>query len=97
MSARLHAAPVPLHELHTDARSEEKLLARIRLSAIRSLVLSGAVEHVLALNLSLTGDGLAVRFRGRRRRAYTNKSPVEFTVEGVRPWPGERQTQIPGR
>jgi hypothetical protein len=47
-----------------------------------TLKASGAVAEVTALNLSLDGLNLGVKFTGKRRKQYTNQPATTITVTG---------------
>ncbi|HLL81108.1 MAG TPA: SEFIR domain-containing protein, partial [Longimicrobium sp.] len=73
--------PALYHEMPGDPAV---FLAAARLVGILWLIRTGTVEHVLDLELRLaTPDSLHVRFRGRRRKIYTNMPAHEIAFEGV--------------
>jgi hypothetical protein len=52
------------------------------ITAVMTLKASGAVAEVTALNLSLDGLNLGVKFTGKRRKQYTNQPATTITVTG---------------
>jgi hypothetical protein len=58
-------------------------LAVARLVAVLWLRLSGVVEHIARLEMSLEGRELRVAFEGRRARKYSNVDPPTIRVEGT--------------
>ncbi|MCI0387573.1 MAG: hypothetical protein MOB07_02215, partial [Acidobacteria bacterium] len=79
---KVEDSPFPaLYKVGRDNSSE--FLAAARLYAVMRLVLSGTVEHILQLDLRMTGEGrLAVKFEGRRARRYVNRPPHVIRIEG---------------
>ena len=58
-------------------------LAASRLFGVLWLKLSGVVEHILKLDLSLdNATALHIDFRGQRQRVYQNTEPTIISVEG---------------
>jgi len=49
------------------------------------LILSGTVERVLKLDLTLVDDGVAIEFEGMRRRVYSNAPVIRILVSGTCP------------
>ena len=52
------------------------------ITAVMTLKASGAVAEVTALNLSLDGLNLGVKFTGKRSKQYTNQPATTITVTG---------------
>lgn len=79
----LAESPIPL--LYRQLGENPPLfLAAARLVAVLELLRTETVEHVLELTLQLDGPRrLRVRFRGRRRKVYTNMPAHEMAFEGV--------------
>lgn len=75
----------PLPALYTAwSGSRADFLAAARLMAVLTLNASHTVEHILELTLSWSGESeLAVRFRGRRRKVYSNQPAPEIRFEGA--------------
>jgi hypothetical protein len=58
-------------------------LRHARLWAVFYLIEGKVCEHILELSLRPAGNGrVAVRFRGRRPKLYSNTEPREVVVEG---------------
>ena len=76
----------PLPELYAQVRGtalEPRFEDVARLVCVLWLQLSGTVAHIHELELQRTSrDTLHVRFRGERRRYYTNRPPTRIEVEG---------------
>lgn len=83
-STPIRASKSPFPALYLTLRSNPPLfLAVARLVGVMWLRLSGVVEHIHRLNLTLRdGDQLSVDFEGRRARKYTNEEPLVITVAG---------------
>jgi hypothetical protein len=59
-------------------------LPAARLWAVFLLKASGTCEHVLDLTLGpIDGERMAVRFRGRRHKRYSNAEATELKIEGT--------------
>lgn len=82
---QVQESPFPnLWELLSD--NVPMFLAVARLVGVMWLRLSGIVEHVYRLELSLSALGqLEVEFEGERPRKYTNVDPPVIRVSGVCP------------
>ena len=76
----------PLPGLYAQVRGtslESRFEDAARLVCVLWLQLSGTVAHVHELELQRTSrDTLHMRFRGERRRYYTNQPPTRIEVEG---------------
>lgn len=85
-SRSLAVSPIPA--LYRQFRTDIPFfLAAARLVAVLELRRTETVEHVLELSLRPQAAGLSVRFRGRRRKVYTNEPAHEMAFEGVCPLP----------
>jgi hypothetical protein len=51
--------------------------------AALELKMSGAVEQITRLDLTLQGKGLQVAFEGRRHKQYSNQPAFQYSVSGV--------------
>lgn len=61
-----------------------EFLAAARLFAVLELLLTGTVERIHMLELTMQGgDKLAVRFEGQRRNEYSNRPAHIIKIEGV--------------
>lgn len=79
---QVHRSPLP--GLHASIPSVETFLQVARLFCILWLRLSGAIEVVRKLEISLSGpDELRVDFEGVRRKRYMNEEPAKISVQGV--------------
>lgn len=80
-------ADSPIPALYRQLGTDEPLfLAAARLMAVLELKRTETVEHVLELTLRMSDPRhLHVRFRGRRRKVYTNVPAHEMAFEGVCP------------
>jgi len=74
----------PLEQLYPQYRHKPKQYLEMgRLVTIFALKAGFVVEHVTELSLGpLVGGKLHVRFRGRRRKIFTNKDATIFEIEG---------------
>jgi hypothetical protein len=79
---RVERSPFP--ELWEQFRSQpEMFLPMARLYAVFLLKATGTCEHVLDLTLGpISDERLAVKFRGRRRKEYSNRPASEIQVAG---------------
>lgn len=70
-------------ELFQALKSDPQLFLSVAwIDAASSLKLSGAVEVIQKLRLTLVHTTLEVEFLGRRHRKYVNTDPCEIRVEG---------------
>ena len=61
----------------------EAKLAQARLLAVYYLKVTGVIEHVLKLELTMKGENsVSVDFHGIRPRQYSNVDPEEVKVAG---------------
>ncbi|MFN2397825.1 MAG: SEFIR domain-containing protein [Gemmatimonadaceae bacterium] len=80
----VEGSPLPALFRTMGNRDAARFTAAARLVAVLWLRLTGTVEHVLELEMrSKSKASLTVRFRGQRARLYTNREPVEISVEGT--------------
>ena len=78
----IHKSPLPDAFLKLKTGAKERLEIA-RLLAIFLLKAGGVVEHVLELSLGpIVDDKIHVKFRGRRRKIYTNADAIVFEIEG---------------
>ncbi|MBB4635655.1 toll/interleukin-1 receptor domain-containing protein [Longimicrobium terrae] len=84
-SGRRSLTESPLPALYGQFREDVPFfLAAARLLAVLELEREQIVEHILELTLRPDANcGLRVRFRGRRRKAYSNQPAHEIAFEGV--------------
>ena len=47
------------------------------------LILSGAVEHISRLDMTLRDDGMHVEFEGMRHKVYSDAGPTRISVSSV--------------
>ncbi|HEU4883446.1 MAG TPA: SEFIR domain-containing protein [Longimicrobium sp.] len=82
-SGRLTESPIP--PLYRQLGSDVPLfLAAARLLSVLELRRTETVQHILDLELQMEAQHLLrVRFRGRRRKTYTNMPAHEIVFEGV--------------
>jgi len=75
----------PLPSLYKIAKKNPSdFLAYARLLSVLWLRLSGVVEYIYRLDLSMKSDSeLEVDFEGKRARAYVNVEPTTIKVEGI--------------
>jgi hypothetical protein len=75
----------PLPSLYKATESDvHDFLAYARLLAVLWLKLSGVVEHIYRLDMSMQSESeLAVSFEGQRPRTYVNQVPSVIKVDGV--------------
>jgi len=83
MNDRFKIRDCPIRSIYA-ARGQEpawKLMARLR--AVYCLKASGTVEHIFELTIgALRAGKVQVRFRGQRHRQYSNREPIEISIEG---------------
>lgn len=74
----------PFPELYAELGADQPyFLAAARLFAVLYLRLTGAVKHVLKLDLAMRdGAKLAVRFEGQRLQYYSNVEPCILKIKG---------------
>lgn len=86
MNTPLKVPHSPLPGIYKEWKDDPAtFLPLARLTAITWLRLSGTVEHVLHLDMSLADGRLAVEFEGQRKRKYVNAGPYVIKVSGVCP------------
>jgi predicted nucleotide-binding protein len=75
----------PFPALYKVAKSDiGEFLAAARLFAVLELLLTGTVERIHTLELTMQEDDkLAVRFEGQRQNEYSNRPPHIIKIEGV--------------
>jgi hypothetical protein len=85
-------SPLPLiYEPDEAARKPEEFLRYARLVAILFLRLSGAIETIDKLALTIHADDqLEVDFVGRRARKYANREPYVMAVRGTLDLPARK-------
>jgi hypothetical protein len=81
-SVKAAASALPL--LWKDAKGDSSLFLRVaRLWSVFHLISTNTCEHILELTLGPIRDGkLHVRFRGQRRKVYSNVDPFIIEFEG---------------
>jgi hypothetical protein len=85
ISGRVKVKGSVLPSLWKELRGDvEKFLPPARLWSVFHLITSNTCEHILELRLGPVNDGmLHVRFRGQRKRVYSNVEPYVIEFEGV--------------
>lgn len=84
ITARVKVQGSVLPSLWKELKGDkEKFLPLARLWSVFHLITSNTCEHILELKLGPIRDGVMhVRFRGQRKRVYTNVEPYVIEFEG---------------
>ncbi len=82
---RLVAKGSPISALARDPQSSPDFLAIARLTCVMLLILTGAVERILRLDLTLEADGVKVEFEGLRHKVYSNVEAPRIAISGICP------------
>lgn len=83
VSLPVHSSPFPPLFRDFEGRTDAFLVAA-RLVAVLWLHLSGVVDDISALDLSMQGpDAMAVHFEGRRPKRFANMEPHAIRLDGV--------------
>ncbi len=85
---RLVAKSSPIPVLVRGAQNSPDSLAVARLMCVMLLILTGAVERILRLDLTLEAGGVRVEFEGRRHKVYSNVEAPRIAVSGICPIEG---------
>ncbi len=84
--AELEIGRSPFPDLFREFGDRPQLFVDVAwVSAMLQLKMSGTVEQVSALELTLSGSSLKVTFAGRRRKIYSNMPAAEVKVAGICP------------
>jgi len=77
-------SPIPLLASKMPYPSED-FVEVARLSCVMLLILSGAVERIVRLDLTPEADAVRIKFEGIRHKVYSNRKPASIVVSGKCP------------
>jgi hypothetical protein len=78
----VNSSPIPLL-MRSSTGSLSELLPVARLTCVMLLILTGTVEHITRLDMTLANSAVEVRFEGVRHKAYSNCEPTVISVTGT--------------
>lgn len=85
-SSRIAVTRSPIPALATEIGAQSEAFTDIaRLACVTLLILSGAVERIVKLDLALVDGGVGVEFEGIRRKTYSNVPARHVRVSGICP------------
>ncbi len=85
---RLAVKSSPVPPLVRAMSNSNDTVPATKLVCVMLLILSGAVEHISRLEMSLERGDMRIDFEGIRHKTYSNAEPARITLSGVCPVSG---------